>query len=229
MTAVVTENVDRARSSSVGRWVKRTAVLGVFAGAGVFAVALPASAATTDTWDAVAQCESSGNWSINTGNGYYGGLQFAQSTWEEYGGTAYAARADLATKEQQIAIAERTLAGQGWAAWACADDVGASGSGDSSATADGSSATSTVAADSTTTEDSTTTVTSDEATADTGGSGVSTTSDDAAAPTDRGDRGGRSDAGSGERPDGAPADRGADRSAGAGSGGPGTGGGHCAR
>lgn len=76
-----------------------------------------ASAATASEWDAVAQCESGGNWSINTGNGYYGGLQFSASTWAAYGGTAYAARADLASKEQQIAIGEKVLAGQGKGAW----------------------------------------------------------------------------------------------------------------
>ena len=73
--------------------------------------------ATGHDWDAVAQCESGGNWSINTGNGYYGGLQFSQSTWEAYGGLAYAPRADLATKSEQIAAAERVLAGQGRGAW----------------------------------------------------------------------------------------------------------------
>ncbi|MGW2649544.1 transglycosylase family protein [Streptomyces sp. NPDC001393] len=76
-----------------------------------------ASAATASEWDAVAQCESGGNWSINTGNGFYGGLQFTNSTWAAYGGTAYAARADLATKSQQIAVAEKVLAGQGKGAW----------------------------------------------------------------------------------------------------------------
>jgi len=68
-------------------------------------------------WDTIAACESGGNWAINTGNGYYGGLQFSQSTWEAYGGLAYAARADLASPGEQIAVAERTLAGQGWGAW----------------------------------------------------------------------------------------------------------------
>lgn len=87
------------------------------------AVAIPligaggAQAASVDTWDRVAQCESTGNWSINTGNGYYGGLQFSQSSWAAAGGTQYAARADLATKEQQIATAERLLAMQGPGAW----------------------------------------------------------------------------------------------------------------
>jgi hypothetical protein len=85
------------------------AALGVMAG--------PATAASPNNWDAVAQCESGGNWSINTGNGYYGGLQFSASTWAAFGGTEYASRADLATKAQQIAVAERTLDAQGPGAW----------------------------------------------------------------------------------------------------------------
>ncbi|MGK5447292.1 transglycosylase family protein [Streptomyces radiopugnans] len=76
-----------------------------------------ANAASVETWDKVAQCESTGNWSINTGNGFYGGLQFTQSTWAAFGGTQYAPRADLATKDQQIAVAEKVLAGQGPGAW----------------------------------------------------------------------------------------------------------------
>jgi len=68
-------------------------------------------------WDTVAACESGNNWAINTGNGYYGGVQFDQSTWERHGGLRYAARADLATREEQIAIAEVTRARQGWGAW----------------------------------------------------------------------------------------------------------------
>lgn len=79
--------------------------------------ATDASAASVGTWDRVAACESSGNWHINTGNGYFGGLQFTQSTWEAYGGLKYASRADRATKAQQIAVAERVLAGQGPGAW----------------------------------------------------------------------------------------------------------------
>ncbi|MFF0789528.1 transglycosylase family protein [Streptomyces spiralis] len=85
--------------------------------AGPLMAAGNASAATASEWDAVAQCESGGNWSINTGNGFYGGLQFTNSTWAAYGGTAYASRADLATKAQQIAVAEKVLAGQGKGAW----------------------------------------------------------------------------------------------------------------
>lgn len=90
------------------------------------AVAVPlmsatgAQAASVDTWDKVAQCESGGDWSINTGNGYYGGLQFSASSWAAAGGTKYAPTADKATKEQQIAAAERLLEIQGPGAWSCA-------------------------------------------------------------------------------------------------------------
>ncbi|MFE0651284.1 transglycosylase family protein [Streptomyces sp. NPDC059534] len=76
-----------------------------------------ASAATVSEWDRVAQCESGGNWAINTGNGYYGGLQFSSSTWAAYGGTAYAPNAHQASKSQQITVAEKVLAGQGKGAW----------------------------------------------------------------------------------------------------------------
>ncbi|MGY1829775.1 transglycosylase family protein [Geodermatophilus sp. SYSU D01180] len=97
--------------------LRRALVTTGVAAAAIGVAAGPASAAAPNDWDAVAQCESSGNWSINTGNGYYGGLQFSQSTWAAFGGTEYAARADLATKAQQIAVAERTLDVQGPGAW----------------------------------------------------------------------------------------------------------------
>ncbi len=78
-------------------------------------------------WNAVAQCESGGNWAINTGNGFFGGVQFDQNTWERQGGLRYAQRADLATREEQIAIAEVTRARQGWGAWpVCSGRVGTS-------------------------------------------------------------------------------------------------------
>jgi len=73
--------------------------------------------ADTSVWDRVATCESTNNWSINTGNGFSGGLQFTQSTWAAYGGTQYAPQAYQASREQQIAVAERVLAGQGPGAW----------------------------------------------------------------------------------------------------------------
>ena len=93
-----------------------TAALG--AGAAMAVVtATPAHAVDLSVWDRVAACESGGNWAINTGNGYYGGLQFSHSTWLAYGGGAYAGTADRATKAQQIAIAQRVLAAQGPGAW----------------------------------------------------------------------------------------------------------------
>jgi peptidoglycan hydrolase CwlO-like protein len=77
----------------------------------------PAPSSPGHDWDAVALCESGGNWSINTGNGYYGGLQFSASTWAAHGGLTYAPRADLASRAEQIAVAENVLASQGAGAW----------------------------------------------------------------------------------------------------------------
>jgi resuscitation-promoting factor RpfA len=97
------------------------------AGAAVAGIAIsaPANAASGSTWDQLAQCESGGNWAINTGNGYYGGLQFTQSTWTANGGTGSPANA---SRETQIAVAEHVLASQGWGAWpACSAKLGLSG------------------------------------------------------------------------------------------------------
>jgi LysM repeat protein len=79
-------------------------------------LATPASSGGAD-WAAIAACESGGNWSTNTGNGFYGGLQFTQQTWLAYGGGQYAASANLASPAQQIAVAQRVLAAQGIGAW----------------------------------------------------------------------------------------------------------------
>jgi resuscitation-promoting factor RpfB len=82
--------------------------------------------ANGDVWDAISHCEAGGNWAINTGNGYYGGVQFDQNTWERNGGLQFAPRADLASREEQIAIAEVTRARQGWGAWpVCSRRAGA--------------------------------------------------------------------------------------------------------
>ncbi|MFD9522354.1 transglycosylase family protein [Streptomyces sp. NPDC059979] len=79
-------------------------------------------------WDCVADCESGGRWAVNTGNGFYGGLQFWQPTWEEYGGLAFAKRADLASRAQQIRVAEDVLGTQGWNAWpVCSKRYGLAG------------------------------------------------------------------------------------------------------
>jgi nucleoid-associated protein YgaU len=107
------------------------ALVGVTAAGAVIAapivVASPAQAASAATWDRLARCESGGNWHINTGNGFYGGLQFTRSTWTGYGGGRYASRADHASRSQQIIIAEKVLRGQGWGAWpACSAKLGLS-------------------------------------------------------------------------------------------------------
>ncbi|KXB55461.1 Transglycosylase-like domain protein [Corynebacterium sp. DNF00584] len=76
-------------------------------------------------WDTLAQCESTGNWSINTGNGFSGGLQFTDSTWQAFGGGEYASQAWQASREQQIAVAQKVQAAQGWGAWpACTAKLG---------------------------------------------------------------------------------------------------------
>jgi LysM repeat protein len=87
--------------------------------AGTAALLGPASVAQASSvnWDAVAQCESGGNWSISTGNGFYGGLQFTSGTWKAYGGGKYANTANKASKSEQIRIAEKVLRGQGIGAW----------------------------------------------------------------------------------------------------------------
>jgi resuscitation-promoting factor RpfA len=119
----------RPRPSQTKKFVTAAGVTGA-------GIALPlltaggASAASVSTWDKVAQCESGGDWAINTGNGFYGGLQFSQSTWAAYGGSAYADRADLATKGQQISIAEKVLDAQGAGAWpVCSVTAGLSAGG----------------------------------------------------------------------------------------------------
>lgn len=111
---------------------KASAAAGAVLAAVLFA---PIAEASGPNWDALAQCESSGNWVTNTGNGFYGGIQFTASTWRAYGGTQFAARADLATREQQIATGQRVLAGQGPGAWpACSRKTGwHNGSGASTA------------------------------------------------------------------------------------------------
>jgi hypothetical protein len=99
-----------------------TVVAGAAVLNGCALTALPANqqldgAASWTVWDDLAQCESGGNWATNTGNGYFGGLQFLGSTWNAYGGGEFAARADLATREQQIVVAERIREDVGFRAW----------------------------------------------------------------------------------------------------------------
>jgi LysM repeat protein len=98
------------------RIVLGVAVAGT-AGAAALLGTAGAAQASSVNWDAIAKCESGGNWSINTGNGYYGGLQFSRSTWTANGGGKYASTANKATRSEQIAIAEKVLRGQGIGAW----------------------------------------------------------------------------------------------------------------
>ncbi|MFB4423882.1 transglycosylase family protein [Streptomyces sp. QL37] len=112
--------------SATGRHRRPRQAPAIVVAAGVTgsAIAIPllsaggAQAADASTWDRVAECESGGMWSADLGNGYYGGLQLSEDTWSAYGGTAYAPRADLASRSQQIAVAEKILDDKGPQAWA---------------------------------------------------------------------------------------------------------------
>ena len=115
--------------TNTGRTLARTAIAGAVIGAPL--AAAPAAQAETGgtVWDKLAQCESTGNWAINTGNGFSGGLQFTPGTWRAFGGTGVAHHA---SREQQIVVAERVLAKQGWGAWpACSRKLGLHGKPDS--------------------------------------------------------------------------------------------------
>jgi nucleoid-associated protein YgaU len=107
--------VEEKLMAQIGKQLHRAVVMMAASLAGSVALAGPAKADIN--WDAIARCESGGNWSINTGNGYYGGLQFSRSTWRAYGGTRYADTANRASKSEQIRIAERVARGQGIGAW----------------------------------------------------------------------------------------------------------------
>jgi resuscitation-promoting factor RpfA len=122
------------KNTTIRTAARRGMTVAAISAAGVALSATGASAATTTSnWDALAQCESGGNWATNTGNGYSGGLQFSQSTWTAHGGTGSAASA---SREQQIAVAEKVQASQGWGAWpACAAKLGLSGGGGAQAAA----------------------------------------------------------------------------------------------
>jgi len=103
--------------SQTAKYVARSTAAGTALAMPIVGFTGTAHAATDEQWDNVARCESGGNWHINTGNGYYGGLQFTQGTWMNYGGGSYASRADLASREAQITIANKVLGSQGWGAW----------------------------------------------------------------------------------------------------------------
>ncbi|WP_236797046.1 transglycosylase family protein [Amycolatopsis sp. GM8] len=112
------------KMSPAARNIARVAIAGIAVGTPLAIAATPAQAASVN-WDAIAQCESGGNWSTNTGNGFSGGLQFTPSTWKAYGGTG---SPQSASREQQIAVAERVLQGQGIGAWPVCGKKGGSAS-----------------------------------------------------------------------------------------------------
>ncbi|POX47318.1 transglycosylase [Streptomyces sp. Ru71] len=125
----------QARTTVVLAGAALLAPLGLLASAG------GAAAADGGVWDRIAQCESGGNWHINTGNGYYGGLQFSAGTWRAYGGTAYAPTADQASRSAQIAVATKVQRAQGWGAWpVCSARAGAYGDAPSAGPASAKSA-----------------------------------------------------------------------------------------
>ncbi|MEU6260665.1 transglycosylase family protein [Streptomyces sp. NPDC047043] len=128
----MSECADTNRDNVRKTQARTTAVLAgaaLLAPLGLLAATGNAAAADGGVWDRIAQCESGGNWHINTGNGYYGGLQFSAGTWRAYGGTAYASTADKASKGQQIAVATKVQRAQGWGAWpVCSARAGAYGS-----------------------------------------------------------------------------------------------------
>jgi resuscitation-promoting factor RpfA len=110
------------KPTSTGRTVAKVAVTSAIMGGAGVALAGHAAAAPDSDWDKLAQCESGGNWSINTGNGYYGGLQFSLSTWRAYGGSGMPHKA---SREEQIRIAKKVQASDGWGAWpACTAKLG---------------------------------------------------------------------------------------------------------
>ncbi|WP_269856160.1 LysM peptidoglycan-binding domain-containing protein [Streptomyces sp. RPT161] len=129
------ERRKHAVTSNTATGLRRRARAAMFAGAAVVAplaaVAVSAGqaqAADSGVWDRIASCESGGDWHINTGNGYFGGLQFSASTWAAYGGTNYAPNASEASRSEQIAVASRVQAAQGWGAWpVCSSQAGAYG------------------------------------------------------------------------------------------------------
>lgn len=124
---VMTRSRDNSRARIISaRNVARVVVAGVVCAGAPVAFAGTANAASDSQWDAIAQCESGGKWNTSTGNGYSGGLQFTPSTWRAHGGQGSPA---TASRAQQIAVAERVLASQGWGAWpSCSRKVGARGS-----------------------------------------------------------------------------------------------------
>ncbi|MCW7942959.1 transglycosylase [Streptomyces hygroscopicus] len=146
----MSECADNTRKTRTTRTTAVLAGAALLAPLGLLAATGDAAAADGGVWDRIAQCESGGNWHINTGNGYYGGLQFSAGTWRAYGGTAYAPTADQASEQAQITVATKVQNAQGWGAWPVCS--GRAGAGGSAPAASGGEAASSSSSRSTTTE-----------------------------------------------------------------------------
>jgi hypothetical protein len=121
----------RYRNPSVSAKLAASGLVGMGAVAASVLAPTAAHAATEVQWDRIAQCESGGNWHADTGNGYFGGLQFSASTWSSFDVDGYASQADQATREQQIDVANHVLSRQGWRAWpVCSKNAGTVGTVD---------------------------------------------------------------------------------------------------
>jgi hypothetical protein len=123
---MISNRGKHSKLSSTARSIAKVAVAGIIVGAPLSMAAGTAQAQGSVNWDAVAQCESGGNWGINTGNGYYGGLQFSPGTWSSNGGSGSAANA---SREEQIRVAENVLQSQGINAWPTCGQKGLGGGG----------------------------------------------------------------------------------------------------
>ena len=135
--ADTSRNTARDDSARRGRTTAVLAGAALLAPLGLLAASGNAAAADNGVWDRIAQCESGGNWHINTGNGYFGGLQFSAHTLRAYGGGAYASTADRASSSAQITVATRVQQAQGWGAWpVCSGRAGAMGSAPSQVSVD---------------------------------------------------------------------------------------------
>jgi nucleoid-associated protein YgaU len=162
------------KSKSFTRNAVATAAI---AGAAIAVPVMMAGSASADSvnWTAIANCESSGNWAADTGNGFYGGLQFTQSTWDAYGGDQYASSANLASEADQITVAESVLAGQGIGAWpVCGAYAGSSTTYSGTNTSGTSSSTS---SDTSSTSSSSSSDTSSSTSSDTSSTPAATSSD----------------------------------------------------
>ena len=177
------------KSKSFTRNAVATAAI---AGAAIAVPVMMAGSASADSvnWTAIANCESSGNWAADTGNGFYGGLQFTQSTWDAYGGDQYASSANLASEADQITVAEAVLAGQGIGAWPVCGAYAGSGTTYSGTNTSGDTSSSSTASSDTSSSSSSSSDTSSAPAASSSDTSSSSSSDTSSASTSASSTGG---------------------------------------